>query len=97
MSEEILSEEDLQCSDLLNSNTSWGARDVPAMLTNDRLNPYTLGQFIWAGIIEINVVFPQTVFQEIAHIFIKFHTQIDIGKRECVVSQREETTGQHIM
>ena len=50
MSEEILSEEDLQCSDLLNSNTSWGARDVPAMLTNDRLNPYTLGQFIWAGI-----------------------------------------------
>ena len=50
MDEAILSEEDLQCSDLLNSNTSWGAQDLPKMLTDDRVNPYTLGQFVWSGI-----------------------------------------------
>jgi beta-galactosidase len=50
MKETILSEEDLQCSALLNSNTSWGAQDLRKMLVEDRLNPYTLGQFIWSGI-----------------------------------------------
>ncbi|MBR6299351.1 MAG: DUF4982 domain-containing protein, partial [Clostridia bacterium] len=46
----ILSEEDLQCSALLNSNTSWGALDLRKMLAEDRLNPYSLGQFVWSGI-----------------------------------------------
>ena len=50
MDEKILSEEDLQCSDLMNSNTSWGAQDLPKMLTDDRVNSYSLGQFVWAGI-----------------------------------------------
>ena len=50
MDEDILAEEDLQCSALLNSKTSWGTQSVPRMLVEDRLNRYSLGQFIWAGI-----------------------------------------------
>jgi len=42
-----LSDDDLQCSALGNSSTSWGARSVEE---NIRLDPpYTLGQFVWAG------------------------------------------------
>ena len=48
--QEILSEEDLQCSALMNSNTSWGAQDLPKMLSDDLNTPYSLGQFIWSGI-----------------------------------------------
>ncbi|MCR4887536.1 MAG: DUF4982 domain-containing protein [Clostridiales bacterium] len=50
MAADILSDEDLQCSALLNSNTSWGARDIRPLLADDLNTPYTLGQFIWAGI-----------------------------------------------
>ena len=50
MKETILSEEDLQCSALLNTNTSWGAHDLRVMLTEDLNTPYSLGQFIWSGI-----------------------------------------------
>ncbi len=50
MAADILSDEDLQCSALLNSNTSWGAKDIRKLLSDDLNNPYTLGQFIWAGI-----------------------------------------------
>ena len=50
ISEDILSEEDLQCSALMNSNTSWGARDLRKMLCDDLNTPYSLGQFIWSGI-----------------------------------------------
>ena len=50
MKETILSEEDLQCSSLLNTNTSWGAHDLRVMLAEDLNTPYSLGQFIWAGI-----------------------------------------------
>lgn len=50
MEAQVLSEEDLQCSSLLNSNTSWGTQDLPGMLVQDELTPYSLGQFIWAGI-----------------------------------------------
>ena len=46
----ILSEEDLQCSALLNSNTSWGAQNLPKMLADDLNTPYSMGQFIWSGI-----------------------------------------------
>jgi len=50
MAADILSEEDMQCSALLNSNTSWGAKDIRLLLADDLNNPYTLGQFIWAGV-----------------------------------------------
>ena len=50
MAADILSDEDLQCSALLNSNTSWGARDIRPLLVDDLNTPYSLGQFIWAGI-----------------------------------------------
>ncbi len=45
----ILSDEDLQCSALGNSATSWGARSLSA-LSDDDNTPYSLGQFLWAGI-----------------------------------------------
>ncbi len=50
MSEDILSDEDLQCSALLNSNTSWGGKDIRKLLADDLNTPYSLGQFIWSGI-----------------------------------------------
>ena len=50
MDREIMSDEDLQCSALLNSNTSWGARDLRRMLAEDLRTPWTLGQFVWSGI-----------------------------------------------
>jgi len=46
----ILSEEDLQCSALGNSLTSWGTRDVCRMITQDLATAYSMGQFIWSGI-----------------------------------------------
>ena len=46
----ILSEEDMQCSALLNSNTSWGAQDLRKMLVEDQQTPYSMGQFVWSGI-----------------------------------------------
>ena len=50
MKEDILSDEDLQCSALLNSNTSWGAKDIRCLLADDLNTEYSLGQFIWSGI-----------------------------------------------
>lgn len=50
MREDILSDEDLQCSALLNSNTSWGAKDIRKLLSDDLNTDYSLGQFIWSGI-----------------------------------------------
>ena len=47
---DILSDEDLQCSALGNSNTSWGATDLSRMLADDLNTPYSMGQFIWSGI-----------------------------------------------
>ena len=46
----IMSEEDLQCSDLGNSNTSWGAKDMRHCIVDDLNTPYSMGQFIWSGI-----------------------------------------------
>ena len=46
----IMSESDLQCSALGNSNTSWGAEDLKKMITDDLKCPYSMGQFIWSGI-----------------------------------------------
>lgn len=46
----ILSDEDLQCSALGNSNTSWGAQDLGKLIADDLNNPYSMGQFLWSGI-----------------------------------------------
>ena len=46
----IMSEADLQCSALGNSNTSWGAENLRKMIVDDLQCDYSLGQFIWSGI-----------------------------------------------
>ncbi len=46
----IMSEADLQCSALGNSNTSWGADDLRGMIINDLKCSFSMGQFIWSGI-----------------------------------------------
>ena len=46
----IMSEADLQCSALGNSNTSWGATDLKKMIIEDLKCPFSMGQFIWSGI-----------------------------------------------
>ncbi|MDR2023099.1 MAG: DUF4982 domain-containing protein [Hungatella sp.] len=45
----LLSEDDLQCSALGNSATSWGAKQASDCILNEKKFPYTLGQFLWAG------------------------------------------------
>ena len=50
MGQSIMSDADRQCSALGNSNTSWGAESLPRILTEDRKNAFSLGQFIWSGI-----------------------------------------------
>ena len=50
MSAPILSDDDLQCSALGNSTTSWGAKDMCKCLVDDLNTPYSLGQYLWTGI-----------------------------------------------
>lgn len=50
LSQPLLVDDDLQCSSLGNSRTSWGAKSHQACLASDELYPYTLGQFLWTGI-----------------------------------------------
>jgi beta-galactosidase len=45
----ILADDDLQCSALGNSATSWGAKSVEACVRADLAVPYSLGQFVWSG------------------------------------------------
>lgn len=47
--ENILAEDDLQCSSLNNSFTSWGAKSVDWCITADRDTPFSAGQFLWSG------------------------------------------------
>lgn len=49
LSKSILSDDDLQCSALGNSATSWGAKSVEACIRADRDASFSLGHFIWAG------------------------------------------------
>lgn len=49
LSEPILSDDDLQCSALGNSATSWGAKSTDACLLDDRDAPFSLGTFLWTG------------------------------------------------
>ena len=46
----ILSDEDLQCSGLGNSVSSWGSQNLAKMIVDDLNNPYSMGQFVWSGI-----------------------------------------------
>ena len=50
MEQSIMSESDLQCSALGNSNTSWGADDLRSMIVDDLNCQFSMGQFIWSGI-----------------------------------------------
>lgn len=50
MAAPILSDDDLQCSALGNSTTSWGAKDMRKCLVEDLNTPYSLGQYLWTGI-----------------------------------------------
>ncbi len=48
-SEAILSDDDLQCSALGNSRTSWGAYSYEKCIAGDRDAAFCMGQFIWTG------------------------------------------------
>ncbi len=50
MSAPILTDDDLQCSSLGNSNTSWGTQNVAKMIAEDLNCGFSLGQYIWTGI-----------------------------------------------
>ncbi|MCL2500063.1 MAG: DUF4982 domain-containing protein [Defluviitaleaceae bacterium] len=49
LSKSILSDDDMQCSALGNSTTSWGAKNTEACITDHRDAGFTLGQFLWTG------------------------------------------------
>lgn len=49
LSKSILVDDDMQCSSLGNSITSWGAKSVDNCLNSDVQNEFSLGQFIWSG------------------------------------------------
>ncbi|MCL2702027.1 MAG: DUF4982 domain-containing protein [Defluviitaleaceae bacterium] len=49
LGKDMLSDDDLQCSALGNSRTSWGARSVEACITDDRDATFSPGQFLWSG------------------------------------------------
>ena len=46
----MLSDDDLQCSALGNSSTSWGAENVEKCILDDLNTSFSLGQFLWTGI-----------------------------------------------
>ncbi len=45
----ILSEDDLQCSSLMNSTTSWGTQNLEKCIRDDMDNTYSAGMFVWSG------------------------------------------------
>ena len=45
----MLSDDDLQCSALGNSTTSWGAESVEKCILDDFNASFSLGQFVWTG------------------------------------------------
>lgn len=49
LSEGILADDDLQCSSLGNSQTSWGAESIESCICMDRDMSFSMGQFIWTG------------------------------------------------
>ena len=49
MDTNILSDEDMQCSDLSNSINSWGTPDMRLCIVEDLNTPHSMGQFLWTG------------------------------------------------
>ena len=49
LSAPVLADDDMQCSSLGNSRTSWGAKSADACITDDRDASFSLGQFVWSG------------------------------------------------
>lgn len=49
LKEKILADDDLQCSALGNSVTSWGTQNLEQCLLDDLDTPYSAGQFVWSG------------------------------------------------
>jgi len=49
LSQSILSDDDLQCSSLGNSTTSWGAKSTEKCIIDDRDTPFSAGMFVWSG------------------------------------------------
>lgn len=45
----VMADDDLQCSALGNSRTSWGAENVESCIKADDEALFSLGQFVWAG------------------------------------------------
>jgi beta-galactosidase len=45
----VLAEDDLQCSSLGNSTTSWGARSSESCVISERDCAFSCGQFLWSG------------------------------------------------
>jgi len=45
----LLADDDLQCSALGNSSTSWGAKNTETCITDHRDATFSLGQFLWTG------------------------------------------------
>jgi len=50
LSRAVLADDDLQCSSLGNTTTSWGAKNTEACIRDDFNAPFSLGQFVWSGI-----------------------------------------------
>lgn len=50
LEQSIMSEADRQCSALGNSNTSWGADSLAKILSEEKKQIFSMGQFIWSGI-----------------------------------------------
>ncbi|HPJ02405.1 MAG TPA: glycoside hydrolase family 2 TIM barrel-domain containing protein [Candidatus Limiplasma sp.] len=50
LAQPLLSDDDLQCSSLGNSLTSWGTRDLEGMILDDLQTRFSLGQFVWSGL-----------------------------------------------
>jgi len=49
MRKALLADDDLQCSSLGNSSTSWGAKSTEIGIIDHRDPPFVLGQFLWTG------------------------------------------------
>lgn len=45
----VLADDDLQCSSLGNSTTSWGAKSIEDCIAKDRDFGYSMGMFVWSG------------------------------------------------
>ncbi|MCL2079406.1 MAG: DUF4982 domain-containing protein, partial [Oscillospiraceae bacterium] len=50
LSRAVLADDDLQCSALGNTTTSWGTKNVETCIADDYDTPFSLGQFLWSGI-----------------------------------------------